>query len=105
MTAWSPWERRLCFLLPFSMRMVLCAVRFLNIGGGDPASFIHLILQVCIYFLFSFVTNFINCIHNFLGNLFIIYSIGLNINCIDTIVSLISNNHSGGIYLILVILP
>lgn len=46
MTAWSPWERRLCFLLPFSMRMVLCAVRFSNLGGGDPNSFIHLILQV-----------------------------------------------------------
>lgn len=45
MTAWSPWERRLCFLLPFSMRMVLCGIRFSNIGGGDPASFVHLILQ------------------------------------------------------------
>ncbi|XP_022906420.1 progestin and adipoQ receptor family member 4 isoform X2 [Onthophagus taurus] len=45
MTAWSPWERRLCFLLPFTMRMVLCFARYTNLGGGDPAAFTHIVLQ------------------------------------------------------------
>lgn len=45
MTAWSPWERRLCFLLPFSMRMLLCGLRVSSFGGGDPASLTHVFLQ------------------------------------------------------------
>lgn len=46
MTAWSPWERRLCFILPFSMRVCLCMLRAANLGGGDPAAFKHVVLQV-----------------------------------------------------------
>ncbi|KAK9688039.1 hemolysin-III related [Popillia japonica] len=45
MTAWSPWERRLCFTLPFIMRMVLLYVRYTSVGGGDPAAFVHVVLQ------------------------------------------------------------
>lgn len=45
MTAWSPWERRLCFLLPFSMRMLLCALRVSSLGGGDPEALTHVFLQ------------------------------------------------------------
>ncbi|XP_049776787.1 progestin and adipoQ receptor family member 4 [Schistocerca nitens] len=45
LTAWSPWERRLCFLLPFVMRQFLCLLRMSPIGGGDPATLIHVILQ------------------------------------------------------------
>lgn len=45
MIAISPWERRLSFLLPFCMRIVLCIFRFYNFGGGDPAARTHLILQ------------------------------------------------------------
>ncbi|KAK4883698.1 hypothetical protein RN001_007017 [Aquatica leii] len=45
MNALSPWERRLCFLFPFCMRIVLCGLRFYNYGGGDPAAITHLILQ------------------------------------------------------------
>jgi hypothetical protein len=39
MTAWSPWERRLCFLLPFMMRLLLWCLRVSSYGGGDPAAF------------------------------------------------------------------
>ncbi|XP_017776887.1 PREDICTED: progestin and adipoQ receptor family member 4 [Nicrophorus vespilloides] len=45
MTAWSPWERRLCFLLPFTVRVILCLIRYFSIGGGDPGAFTHVILQ------------------------------------------------------------
>lgn len=45
MTAWSPWERRLCFLLPFVMRMSIWVMRASSYGGGDPAAFQHVILQ------------------------------------------------------------
>ncbi|KAJ4433698.1 hypothetical protein ANN_16009 [Periplaneta americana] len=45
LTAWSPWERRLCFLLPFVMRLLLCGLRYSPLGGGDPASLVHVILQ------------------------------------------------------------
>ncbi|KAJ9584372.1 hypothetical protein L9F63_021283, partial [Diploptera punctata] len=45
LTAWSPWERRLCFLLPFVMRLLLCGLRYSPFGGGDPASLVHVILQ------------------------------------------------------------
>ncbi|KAJ8968924.1 hypothetical protein NQ314_002016 [Rhamnusium bicolor] len=46
LTAWSPWERRLCFLLPFIMRILLWCLRITSMGGGDPAAFLHVILQV-----------------------------------------------------------
>ncbi|XP_018576248.1 progestin and adipoQ receptor family member 4 [Anoplophora glabripennis] len=45
LTAWSPWERRLCFLLPFIMRILLWCLRVTSFGGGDPAAFTHVILQ------------------------------------------------------------
>ncbi|KAG8228976.1 hypothetical protein J437_LFUL009534 [Ladona fulva] len=41
LTAWSPWERRLCFALPFCMRAFLCCLRSSGIGGGDPAAMTH----------------------------------------------------------------
>jgi hypothetical protein len=46
LTAWSPWERRLCFLLPFVMRVLLCGLRYSPLGGGDPSSLVHVVLQV-----------------------------------------------------------
>ncbi|XP_052868470.1 progestin and adipoQ receptor family member 4 [Anopheles cruzii] len=45
MTASSPWQRRLCFLLPFSMRIVLTLLRISNLGGGNPTSLTHVFLQ------------------------------------------------------------
>ncbi|XP_018335087.1 progestin and adipoQ receptor family member 4 [Agrilus planipennis] len=45
MLAISPWERRLCFILPFSLRILLCGFRFLHFGGGDPNALLHLLLQ------------------------------------------------------------
>lgn len=45
MVALSPWDRRLCFLLPFCMRFILCWLRLYNFGGGDPSALLHLILQ------------------------------------------------------------
>ncbi|KAJ8942957.1 hypothetical protein NQ318_016732 [Aromia moschata] len=45
LTAWSPWERRLCFLSPFIMRILLWCLRISSLGGGDPAAFLHVILQ------------------------------------------------------------
>lgn len=44
MTAVSPWDRRLCFVTPFSMRVLVCILRLYNFGG-DPAALTHLILQ------------------------------------------------------------
>nr|CAD7424877.1 unnamed protein product [Timema monikensis] len=45
MTAWSPWERRLCFLLPFMMRVLLFILRNSSYGGGDPTGMMHVVLQ------------------------------------------------------------
>ncbi|XP_066248727.1 progestin and adipoQ receptor family member 4 isoform X1 [Euwallacea similis] len=45
MIAWSPWERRLCFLLPFLNRIGLWFLRISKAGGGDPTAFVHVILQ------------------------------------------------------------
>ncbi|CAG9769340.1 unnamed protein product [Ceutorhynchus assimilis] len=45
MIAWSPWDRRLCYLLPFLTRICLWCLRLTSIGGGDPAAFLHVILQ------------------------------------------------------------
>ncbi|KAE8744199.1 hypothetical protein FOCC_FOCC009119, partial [Frankliniella occidentalis] len=44
MTAWSPWDRRLSFALPWGSRIVLCLVRAV-LGGGSPHNMLHLILQ------------------------------------------------------------
>ncbi|XP_065156777.1 progestin and adipoQ receptor family member 4 isoform X2 [Atheta coriaria] len=46
LTAWSPWERRLCFLMPFTLRVILCFLRYWGFGGGDPGAFTHVILQL-----------------------------------------------------------
>nr|CAI5853654.1 unnamed protein product [Callosobruchus analis] len=43
--AWSPWDRRLCFLLPFVMRIFVWLLRLSKLGGGDPAALVHVILQ------------------------------------------------------------
>lgn len=46
LTAWSPWERRLCFLLPFIMRILLYCLRVSRYGGGERSAFNHVLLQV-----------------------------------------------------------
>lgn len=46
LTAASRWQRRLCFLLPFIMRVCLTVFRVLKWGGGNPDSLIHVFLQV-----------------------------------------------------------
>uniref|UniRef100_A0A182TWI7 Uncharacterized protein n=1 Tax=Anopheles melas TaxID=34690 RepID=A0A182TWI7_9DIPT len=48
MTASSPWQRRLCFLLPFSMRIMLTLLRISKLGGGNPTSLTHVFLQVSV---------------------------------------------------------
>lgn len=45
MTASSPWQRRLCFLLPFTMRIMLTLLRISKLGGGNPSSLTHVFLQ------------------------------------------------------------
>uniref|UniRef100_A0A8D8DSN6 Progestin and adipoQ receptor family member 4 n=2 Tax=Culex pipiens TaxID=7175 RepID=A0A8D8DSN6_CULPI len=45
MTASSPWQRRICFLLPFTMRILLTVLRISKVGGGNPASLTHVFLQ------------------------------------------------------------
>lgn len=45
MTASSPWQRRLCFLLPFMMRIMLTLLRISKLGGGNPSSLTHVFLQ------------------------------------------------------------
>lgn len=52
MTASSPWQRRLCFLLPFTMRVLLTVLRVSRYGGGNPTSLTHVFLQVSLYMLF-----------------------------------------------------
>ncbi|KAH1027716.1 progestin and adipoQ receptor family member 4 [Dendroctonus ponderosae] len=59
MIAWSPWDRRLCFLLPFLTRIGLWCLRLTKIGGGDPAAFLHVILQDAV----SIVGGCIGAIH------------------------------------------
>ncbi|XP_034250894.1 progestin and adipoQ receptor family member 4 [Thrips palmi] len=44
MTAWSPWDRRLSFALPWLSRLFLCVLRAF-LGGGSPHNMLHLILQ------------------------------------------------------------
>uniref|UniRef100_A0A336M8N6 CSON011273 protein n=1 Tax=Culicoides sonorensis TaxID=179676 RepID=A0A336M8N6_CULSO len=45
LTAASPWQRRLCFALPFTMRIFLALLRVTRLGGGNPSSFTHVVLQ------------------------------------------------------------
>ncbi|KAK9505260.1 hypothetical protein O3M35_009351 [Rhynocoris fuscipes] len=45
MSASSPWNRRLCFALPFLMRNLLCVLRLTKYGGGDPSCITYVILQ------------------------------------------------------------
>ncbi|XP_063705571.1 progestin and adipoQ receptor family member 4 [Culicoides brevitarsis] len=45
LTAGSPWQRRLCFALPFTMRIFLALLRVTRLGGGSPTSFTHVVLQ------------------------------------------------------------
>ncbi|KAL1395059.1 hypothetical protein pipiens_002928 [Culex pipiens pipiens] len=45
MTASSPWQRRICFLLPFTMRILLTVLRISKVGGGNPTSLTHVFLQ------------------------------------------------------------
>lgn len=45
MRANSAWNRRLCFLPGFIMRMIIITLRFLQLSGGAPESIIHIILQ------------------------------------------------------------
>lgn len=46
LTAGSPWQRRLCFALPFLMRVLLTILRISRFGGGNPTAMIHVFLQV-----------------------------------------------------------
>lgn len=46
MNAKSPWQRRVCFLPPFLMRMFVLTLRCFGIGGGSNKILIHLVLQV-----------------------------------------------------------
>ncbi|CAO1421552.1 unnamed protein product [Diamesa hyperborea] len=45
LTAESPWQRRLCFALPFLMRVLLTILRFSKYGGGSPSAMTHIFLQ------------------------------------------------------------
>ncbi|XP_058977717.1 mucin-5AC [Musca domestica] len=45
LTASSPWQRRLCFALPFSMRSILIFFRTLGLVGGNPVAMSHVYLQ------------------------------------------------------------
>jgi len=73
LTAWSPWERRLCFLLPFVMRVLLCGLRYSPLGGGDPASFVHVVLQVrFVLEIHHILKNTVNIILNFFQKFYLI---------------------------------
>lgn len=45
----SPWQRRLCFLFPFVMRLHLVVLRCLKMAGGNTESMVHVYLQVRAY--------------------------------------------------------
>lgn len=45
MVAKSPWQRRLCFLPPLGMRLLVLSLRCYGIGGGSPSAMKHVILQ------------------------------------------------------------
>lgn len=44
--AGSPWQRRLCFALPFLVRVMLQLLRISGFGGGNPNAMLHVFLQV-----------------------------------------------------------
>lgn len=44
----SPWQRRLCFLFPFVMRVHLVVLRMFKLAGGNTESMVHVYLQVCL---------------------------------------------------------
>ncbi|XP_017963020.2 progestin and adipoQ receptor family member 4 isoform X1 [Drosophila navojoa] len=46
LTASSPWQRRLCFALPFAMRSVLTFLRIRGMVGGSHMALSHVYLQV-----------------------------------------------------------
>lgn len=77
LTAWSPWERRLCFLLPFVMRVLLCGLRYSPLGGGDPASLVHVVLQVRFVLVthYHILKNTVYIILNFFQLFYLIYYI------------------------------
>ncbi|XP_037884884.1 uncharacterized protein DDB_G0271670 [Glossina fuscipes] len=45
LTASSPWQRRLCFALPFTMRSILTFLRTLGVVGGNDVALPHVYLQ------------------------------------------------------------
>lgn len=45
MVARDPWQRRLSFTLQFCLRACLFCLRLTSLGGGDPSSIMHVILQ------------------------------------------------------------
>lgn len=57
LTAGSPWQRRACFALPFTMRIFLALLRVTRLGGGSPTSFTHIVLQVCRYFIANYTNK------------------------------------------------
>ncbi|XP_034138061.1 ADIPOR-like receptor IZH1 [Drosophila guanche] len=46
LTASSPWQRRLCFALPFGMRSILTFLRIRGMVGGSHMALSHVYLQV-----------------------------------------------------------
>ncbi|KAH8409702.1 hypothetical protein KR222_002057 [Zaprionus bogoriensis] len=53
LTASSPWQRRLCFALPFAMRSVLTVMRIRGMVGGSHMALSHVYLQVRIVLILS----------------------------------------------------
>ncbi|XP_037952241.1 flocculation protein FLO11 isoform X2 [Teleopsis dalmanni] len=45
LTASSPWQRRLCFAMPFTMRSILTVLRTLGLVGGNRVALSHVYLQ------------------------------------------------------------
>lgn len=45
LTATSPWQRRLCFALPFLMRVLLTILRLSKLAGGNAGAMTHVFLQ------------------------------------------------------------
>lgn len=54
LTAASPWQRRLCFALPFLVRAILTILRVSKSAGGNPTAMTHVFLQVISYFFVAF---------------------------------------------------
>jgi len=55
MTAKGPWDRRFAFTAPFMVRMSMAFLRAIGKGGGNPHSFIHVILQDVIAVVGAFI--------------------------------------------------